>query len=137
MKREWPLIAVSVLALLSGTAATAQTRSPQAARETAQSHALPGARVVRYHAAPTRGAASRGVTTGSTATAAPSTLIARVAPQSLPHDNPSVASLHNVATRLRPNAMAVPSGRSVQRHSPVNAALGGPSTNDARRLVRR
>jgi hypothetical protein len=33
--------------------------------------------------------------------------------------------------------MAVPSAKSMQHRPPVNAALGGPSSFDARRLVRR
>jgi hypothetical protein len=99
------------------------TRDPVSVRGSAAPS--PRAPVSPAPASPVR--AARAAATFSATRAAP--------PASLLRAHPTAAARR--ALPVRTNPTGVPFGSARARHAPANAALGGPATFDARKLVRR
>jgi hypothetical protein len=135
MRHECRLIALSVLALLASGVLQAQAQRPAAPRTAAHGRVSHPSRGLPHPAgtatAPLHSVAA---TAASTVTAHAA---ARITPVAGPHRSPGAAANSAVTPIARTNAAAGAYRSSVRRRGPVNVALGGPATFDARKLVRR
>jgi hypothetical protein len=138
MRRESRLIALGVLALLASALVQAQPQRtaavPRTAPHSRASHTAPRGpyRPAGAATAPLRAAAATALVTHAAALAAP-----RIATVAGPHRTPGIAATAAFTPIARTNAVAGAYRTAVRRRAPVNAALGGPATFDARKLVRR
>jgi len=138
MRHECHLVALGVLALLASALAQAQPERAAAARTATHrraSHPAPrGA-----HPAVKAATAPQHPVAAPTLASHPAAIVAapRVSTPAGPHRTPGIAAAPAVTAIARTNAVAGAYRSSVRRRAPVNAALGGPATFDARKLVRR
>ena len=108
MKRRGFAIAVSLLALLPGGLIDAQTRPAATGQVSAAGRMSPSAQARRGYPVARPGVAARGA-----------------------------ASAPSIMPLARSGIVAAASVRGPGRRAPRNAVLGGPSSFDARKLVRR
>jgi hypothetical protein len=135
MRHECRLIALSVLALLASGVLQAQAQRPAAPRTAAHGRVSHPSRGLPHPA----GTATAPLHTGATAVTAHAAArgAARITPVAGPHGSRGAAANSAVTPIARTNAAAGAYRSSVRRRGPVNVALGGPATFDARKLVRR
>jgi hypothetical protein len=146
MKHKYRVIAVCLLGLLASGPTHAQTNGAEAARAPAHSRTSQPARAGGQHAASDVTATARAATATPTAAHAAPTAGARAAPAALHASPPTAATVLKrsrpattaaVASLARPRVQPGVTAIAVRRRAPINAALGGPATYDARKLVRR
>jgi hypothetical protein len=136
MRHERRLVALGMLAVLASALAQAQPERAAASHTATHgraSHPAPrGAHpAIKAPPAPPHPVAATTLATHAAALAAP-----RIATPAGPHRTPGIAA-PAVRALARSSAVAGAYRSSARRRAPVNAALGGPATFDARKLVRR